>query len=112
MHVDLRTQVPHGHGRALDVPAGPPATKSRWPRRFVRSRPAPQRKIQLIALRLGTNRPQQTLVTQLAQHRPPRAMRQATEASIPASLEIQRIRLVRESVAVKTCGCLENLPHL
>src|SRR5665213_1163365 len=88
MDVDLLTQVTHGHGGALDVPAGSARSERGRPRRLIRPRATPQRKVEKISLGIGSDRPQQALIAQLAQHRRPAAMRQPPESLVGADIEI------------------------
>src|SRR6185437_10381240 len=92
--VDLLPQVAHRHRRALDVPARPPRSKLRRPRRLVGSRPPPQGEIKEIPLRVRTDPAEQPLVAQLAQHRLARPVGKPTETRVPADVEVKSVCLV------------------
>ena len=50
VQVDGGAQLPHGQGRALDVPAGPARSPERLPRRLVLGRGLPEHEVERIAL--------------------------------------------------------------
>src|SRR5712692_5728146 len=102
VNIDLLAQVPHGHGRALDVPTRPAGTKGRRPRRLVGRRAAPQRKVQGIPFAIGPDRSDQTLFAELAQHRSPAAMRKTAVAPITADGKVERVGPIGVARGAKT----------
>src|SRR6202521_1244344 len=108
MNIDLVSEVSHCHRRAFDMPARPPGPKARRPGRLVRPRTAPQREVQSVALGLGPNGAEQSFITQLANHRPARAMRQAPVPAIPARVEIEGVGLICVSGGMKARRRLED----
>src|SRR5260370_20022380 len=82
VNVDLFAEIAHRHRRALEVPAGPSRPELRRPRRLVRRRGAPERKVERVALRVGAHRPAQTLLPQPAQHGWARSVRQPAVTAV------------------------------
>src|SRR5207302_2061511 len=89
----------------LDFPlwrsSGPALPEPRRPRGLLRPGRSPQRKVEGVLLRTGSDRAEQALFAQLADHRPPRPVRQLPVAAIPARVEIQRVSLVRIAVRMQ-----------
>src|SRR2546430_986504 len=67
--VQLLSEVPHGVGGALEGPPRPAGTEGRAPGRLVRLGRPPEDEVQGIPLGAGSDRAEQPLVAQLAQHR-------------------------------------------